>query len=98
MLERWYANPPASLADFTIQTTIELARELGLDGTQFVRSSTLGCEGSRTERTGYAERPEGTSGPGGRGGYCGSPGPGACGCRPERSRAIARWRRLRPAW
>lgn len=50
MLERWYANPPANLADFTIETTIELAQELGLDGTQFVRSSTLGCQGSRTDR------------------------------------------------
>ncbi len=50
MLERWYVNPPANLADFTIETTIELARELGIRTTRFLRSSTLHCEGARTER------------------------------------------------
>jgi WbqC-like protein family len=50
MLERWYANPASSLADFTIDTTIELARELGIEKTQFVRSSTLACQGAKTER------------------------------------------------
>jgi hypothetical protein len=50
MLERWYANPPAALADFTIETTIELAQQLGIEATRFLRSSTLHCRGSRTER------------------------------------------------
>ncbi len=50
MLERWYGNRPELLADFTIDTTIELAHELGLRRTQFIRSSTLKCDGSRTER------------------------------------------------
>ncbi len=50
MLKRWYENPPTRLADFTIETTIELARQLGIEATQFMRSSTLGCSGSKTER------------------------------------------------
>ncbi len=50
MLERWYESRPLLLADFTIQTTIELARELGITHTTFLRSSTLGCAGSKTDR------------------------------------------------
>lgn len=50
MLERWYANAPNALADFAITTTVELAAELGIANTRFVRSSTLACEGSKTER------------------------------------------------
>ncbi len=50
MLERWYTEWPSRLADFTIETTTELARELGIHKTQFVRSSALGCTGTKTER------------------------------------------------
>jgi len=49
MLEGFYADPPPLLADFTIDTTIALVRELGLD-TRFERSSALPAAGSRTER------------------------------------------------
>jgi hypothetical protein len=41
LLEWFYAGQPRLLADFTIETTIALARELGLDKTRFVRSSQL---------------------------------------------------------
>ena len=50
MLQSWYARAPDNLSDFTIETTVELARELGILHTQFVRSSTLGCTGAKTER------------------------------------------------
>jgi hypothetical protein len=38
------------LADFTIATTIDLAEMLGVTGTRFVRSSSLGVTGAKTER------------------------------------------------
>ncbi len=50
MLERWYRERPETLADFTISTTIELAHELGIRHTRFVRSSSLGACGARTNR------------------------------------------------
>ena len=50
MLERWYGARQASLAEFTIQTTTELARELRIEKTRFLRSSELGVAGSKTER------------------------------------------------
>jgi hypothetical protein len=50
MLQNWYSGRPERLADFTIETTIELARELGIQHTQFVRSSTLGSSGTKTDR------------------------------------------------
>jgi hypothetical protein len=50
MLERWRQSKPELLADFTIETTVELAHELGIDRTQFVRSSALGCAGVKTDR------------------------------------------------
>ncbi len=50
MIERWYADPAPLLADFTIETTIELARVSGIEKTRFVRSSTLACAGAKTER------------------------------------------------
>jgi len=50
MLDRWYTNPPVSLAEFTIDTTVELARELGIAGTKFLRSSSLASEGAKTDR------------------------------------------------
>jgi hypothetical protein len=50
MLELWYASRPQYLADFTIQTTIDLAHELGLRRVQFLRSSALGGTGAKTGR------------------------------------------------
>ena len=50
MTEAWYAQQPDLLADFTIDTTIQLARELGIEHTRFVRSSTMGCTGTKTDR------------------------------------------------
>jgi WbqC-like protein len=50
MLERWYSSYPSNLAEFTIATTIELARILGIEKTKFVRSSELECQGAKTER------------------------------------------------
>lgn len=49
LIDELYADIPALLADFTIRTTIRLAKELGLDRT-FVRSSDLAATGERTER------------------------------------------------
>jgi hypothetical protein len=48
-LEAFYQRRPEHLADFTIELTIELARELGIER-RWVRSSTLGVSGSRTDR------------------------------------------------
>lgn len=55
-LERYHAllaehlgRRPSLLADLTCELTIALARELGL-GTRFLRSSTLGASGAKTER------------------------------------------------
>jgi hypothetical protein len=50
LLEKWYRSTPATLADFTIETTVEMARELGIRRTQFIRSSALTCTGTKTER------------------------------------------------
>jgi hypothetical protein len=49
-LERTYSSPSMLLADFTIATTIELARRLGIASTRFLRSSELGGEGRKTDR------------------------------------------------
>ncbi len=50
MLRTWYNREPEQLADFTIETTIDLARTLGITQTRFVRSSTLNCSGTKTDR------------------------------------------------
>jgi len=50
LLESFYASPPDSLADFTIDTTKQLAAALGLTNTRFLRSSELPVEGTKTER------------------------------------------------
>ncbi len=50
LLERWYGSHPERLSDFNIETTVELAREIGIGHTQFLRSSSLGCSGTKTER------------------------------------------------
>lgn len=47
----FYENPPTQLADFTIDTTIQLARALDITSTQFVRSSELNnISGQKTDR------------------------------------------------
>jgi hypothetical protein len=51
LLQDFYNQRPALLADFTISTTIALARALGIKDTQFIRSSELdGIQGAKTER------------------------------------------------
>jgi hypothetical protein len=51
LLESFYAREDELLADFTIDLTMALARELGIAGTRFLRSSELaGIEGSGTDR------------------------------------------------
>jgi hypothetical protein len=40
---------PDRLVDFTIETTIALARELGIENTRFLRSSELNCSGTKTD-------------------------------------------------
>ncbi len=50
-LEEVYTRRPTKLADFTIPVCIELARQLGIAHTQFMRSSELeGIEGQKTAR------------------------------------------------
>jgi hypothetical protein len=50
MVEDWYRQRPTLLADFTIATTIALARALGIAHTRFLRSSELNVTGTKTER------------------------------------------------
>jgi hypothetical protein len=51
LLEAFYNRRDTCIADFTIATTIELARELGITQTRFMRSSELeGIVGSKTDR------------------------------------------------
>ena len=50
LLRSWYQQRPQLLADFTIQLTMDLSRELGIRSTKFMRSSTLSVEGAKTER------------------------------------------------
>jgi hypothetical protein len=50
LLEPLYRDPPILLADFTIELTILLSRQLGIQHTRFVRSSSLEVSGSKTER------------------------------------------------
>lgn len=50
VLEPYYQQHPDFLADFTIDLTIALARQLGIQHTRFIRSSTLQVEGARTDR------------------------------------------------
>ena len=46
----FYQREDTYLADFTIATTIELAHALGIDDTDFARSSSLGAVGRKSER------------------------------------------------
>lgn len=51
LLESFYNRCDDCIADFTIETTVALARELGIEHTRFMRSSELeGIEGQKTER------------------------------------------------
>jgi hypothetical protein len=50
MIEAFYATQPDLLVDFTIETTLALAKALGMANKRFVRSSELGVSGARTER------------------------------------------------
>ena len=51
MLEQLYGRRDARIADFTIEATVRIARELGIRETRFMRSSELeGIDGRRTER------------------------------------------------
>ena len=51
MLAEFYGRDYQYLADFTINLTIELARQLGIKHTKFIRSSEIhGIAGAKTER------------------------------------------------
>lgn len=51
LVEEFYSRTPEMLADFTIETTISLARTIGIDHTRFLRSSEIeGVEGVKTDR------------------------------------------------
>ena len=50
LLEEMYSRRDEKLADFTCDYTIRLARELGVQETQFIKSSSMDVEGSKTDR------------------------------------------------
>jgi hypothetical protein len=50
MLEEFYNRRPQLLADFTIDLTIALAKGLGIKKKRFLRSSSLGITGIKTDR------------------------------------------------
>lgn len=51
LISGFYQSKPDLLADFTIQTTIELAREIGINKTNFMRSSEIPqVTGKKTDR------------------------------------------------
>ncbi len=50
LLEKFYARHDERLADFTIDFTIALAGELGIQHVRFLRSSELAVEGQKTDR------------------------------------------------
>jgi hypothetical protein len=51
LLETFFDRRDECIADFTIATTLQLAKELGLDRTRFIRSSELkGISGEKTDR------------------------------------------------
>lgn len=50
LLKQLYNRKDEFLADFTIDSTVALARELGIQHTRFERSSTLNAEGQKTDR------------------------------------------------
>jgi hypothetical protein len=50
LLKELYSRHPDLLADFTIELTVALAKELGIQDTEFIRSSALDAKGSKTDR------------------------------------------------
>jgi hypothetical protein len=50
LLEAFYQRRDVLLADFTIELTIALARQLGISHTRFLRSSELRAGGQKTDR------------------------------------------------
>jgi hypothetical protein len=50
LLESFYQRQDVFLADFTIELTIALARELGIRHTRFMRSSEMEAAGQKTDR------------------------------------------------
>lgn len=50
LLEEIFSRHDKMLSDFTCASTERLARELGIKHTQFMRSSTLPAEGTKTDR------------------------------------------------
>ncbi|HLI95045.1 MAG TPA: WbqC family protein [Candidatus Baltobacteraceae bacterium] len=50
LVAQMFSCKPHLLADFTIDTTVSIARLLGIEHTQFVRSSTLSAPGAKTDR------------------------------------------------
>lgn len=50
LLESIYARRDPMLADFTIESTIAVARALGIEKTRFVRSSSIPANGAKTDR------------------------------------------------
>jgi hypothetical protein len=50
LLERIYQQESEWLADFTIDSTVALARAAGIQQTRFLRSSTIPAEGQKTDR------------------------------------------------
>jgi WbqC-like protein family len=50
LLKTFYERHPTWLSDFTIELTIAIARELGIQHTEFIRSSALQVEGFKTDR------------------------------------------------
>ena len=50
LVEGFYNRPTELLADFTIELTVVLSKELGIDNTRFIRSSSLKTIGTKTDR------------------------------------------------
>jgi hypothetical protein len=50
LLEDFYSREPEYLSEFNIDLTIALSKELGISGTEFVRSSSLKVNGTKTDR------------------------------------------------
>jgi hypothetical protein len=50
LVESFYGRRDEFLADFTIETSIALARELGIQNTRFLRSTELKVTGTKTDR------------------------------------------------
>jgi hypothetical protein len=50
LLESFYQRQDIFLADFTMDLTIALARELGIHHTRFIRSSEMAISGQKTDR------------------------------------------------